>query len=324
MSDSMMLFLTPFVVLLILAFFRFTGCGSFSAAEVPENPKAVPSPPLVVAPPDKPPPPVKPPTYQEVVSATAGFAALWPLNETSGNVANVVGPLSPAAQGLYSSKFGAPLGSGYVLGKDGVLSPKEAGDFSPEFDGTVAYVEIPFNAPLNPVKTVMGFTVELWIKPNAAATAVTQVVLSSHRNDSAASQQGYEIALIKDPMQPQQQIRARVFGNIATPTQAIVQPIGGDPAEWRHVVLIYEIKPPIGTSLTLIVKVAKSMNPYISGPHFATYENVTSMNPSSLRFAAGHATNTLPENFFAGRIDNVAFYNTVLPQSEIDKHFNMF
>lgn len=323
--SSFIFFLTPVLVLLVLAFFGFTGCGSFSAEETPEKPTKAPGPPLVVGGPDKPPPP--PPvtlTYRDVVTATVGFTALWPLNETGGNIANVVGPLNPAAQGAYYSKQGAPIGSGYKLGQSGVLSPKEAGDFSPEFDGTAAWVEIPFNAPLNPGKMVPGFTLELWIKPNPATTAITQTIISSHRFDSANLQQGYEITLVKDPAQPNHQIHARLFGNIAAPTDAVVQPIGDDPAAWRQVVLIYEIQAAIGPTLTLLVRVAKSMNQYKSGPHSAVYEAVTSAKTSGLRFAAGHAvTSQLPENFFAGQIDNVAFYNTVLPQAEIDKHFNM-
>ncbi len=322
MSNLAMMVLTPILIVVVLALFRFTGCTSFSAAEIPENPKAVPGPPLVVAPPDKPPPPTMA-KYQDIVTATAGFAALWPLNETGGNVANAVGPLSATAQGTYISRSGAPAGSGYNIGLAGVLSPKEAGDFAPEFDGTVAYIDVPFNAPLNPAK-MAGFTVEVWIKPNPAATS-PQIVISSHRNDSAGAQQGYEIVLTKDPAQAHHAIRARVYGNISPPTEAVVQPVGGDPAEWRHVLLLYEIQAGIGPTLTLKAKIAKTANPYQNGPHGAAYEPVTSAKPATLRFAAGHvATTQLSENYFAGRIDNVAFYNTVLPQTEIDKHFNLF
>ncbi len=322
MSSIAIMLLTPVLIIVVLALFRFTGCTSFTAAEAPEDPKKVAGPPLVVAPPDKPPPPTTP-TYQDVVAATPGFAALWPLNETGGNVANAVGPLSATAQGVYFSRTGAPAGSGYKIGLAGVLSPKEAGDFAPEFDGTVAYIDVPFNAPLNPAK-MAGFTVEVWIKPNPAATS-PQVVISSHRNDSAGAQQGYEIVLTKDAAQAHHAIRARVYGNISPPTEAVVQPVGGDPAEWRHVLLVYEIKAGIGPTLTVIARIAKTANPYKNGPHSAAYEPVTSAKPTSLRFAAGQVMTTqLSENYFAGRIDNIAFYNAVLPQSEIDKHFNMF
>ena len=30
------------------------------------------------------------------------------------------------------------------------------------------------------------------------------------------------------------------------------------------------------------------------------------------------------ENFFAGEIDNFAFFNVALSQTDMDKHFNMF
>ena len=320
MSEIVML-LTPLLVLIILAVVRFTGCSSFTSA--PDPPKTVTGPPLVIAPPDAVPPPTTPVTYEDTIKNTAGFAALWPLNETGGNVANVVGPLNPGANGVYTTRGGVPAGSGYTIGKNGVLFHKDSKDFAPLFDGTASYVEVPFNGPLNPVKTVPGFTIELWVKPDPAFAGATQVVLSSHRFDAANNQQGFEIALIKNAAQPNHQIRGRVFGNAAA-GQAIAQPLQGDPAEWRHIVFTYEISPTQGPTVTMQVRLAKSAGPFKDGPHSCSYESVITAKSSTLRFGAGHGMGQSPDNFFSGQIDNVAFYNAVLPQSEIDKHFNMF
>lgn len=324
MSNALIL-LTPLLVLLILAVFGFTGCTPFSAAESPPEPAPPPPPPVVTPPVPVPPVPVPTPaaTYKAVVASTAGFAALWPLDETGGNVANVTGPLNPAANGVYTSAGGAPAGTGYTLGGNGVLFHKDTTDFAPEFDGSAGYVEVQFNGPLNPAKSVPGFSVELWAKPNPTAGGTTQVLISSHRFNSTGDQQGYEIALVRNPPQLNQQIRVRVFANGAM-GQAMVQPLQGDASEWRHIVFTYQILPAVGQTVTLLVRLAKSTNPFKDGPHSATYESVISTTPATLRFGAGHSAGQPAENFFAGRIDNVAFYNAVLTQGDIDKHFNLF
>jgi hypothetical protein len=321
MSDAMIV-LTPLLILLILAAFRFTGCGSFGSTPEQDK-KTVTGPPLVIAPVD--PPPVKPPTYEELITSTAGFAALWPLNETGGNAANVVGPLNPAANGVYTVAGGQPPGSGYTIGQPGVLNPKDPADFAPSFNGTAAFVQVQFNGPLNPVKAVAGFTIELWVKPNPTALTLTQVLVSSHRFDSGSVQQGYEIALIKVQGQANHQVRGRVFANGAM-SQAIVQPLQGDPDEWRHIVFTYEqLAAFSGPTVSIQVRLAKSTGSFKDGPHGANnYAPVTSAQPSTLRFGAGHQTGQTAGDFFAGQIDNVAFYNAAMSQADIDKHFNMF
>ena len=42
-----------------------------------------------------------------------------------------------------------------------------------------------------------------------------------------------------------------------------------------------------------------------------------------LRFGAGHLQPGDPEKFFAGRIDEVAFYQLVLPEVTVEEHFNL-
>jgi hypothetical protein len=98
----------------------------------------------------------------------------------------------------------------------------------------------------------------------------------------------------------------------------------GDPGEWRHIALIYTFDMASGGKITVYGRVAKSTNGSREGPHIATYEAVTSANPSTLRFGAGHATGQGPANLFVGQIDNVAFYNAALDQLTLDEHFKFF
>jgi hypothetical protein len=254
---------------------------------------------------------------------TGGFAALWPLNETQPNQTAVVGPLNPQANGAFYSKPGLPANSGYTLGADGVLFPKETDDHAPEFNGLGAFVEIPFVPQFNTANNV-PFSVELWVKPNVTSVADTQVLVSSHRFDSATAEQGYEIRLVKVPNQPHHEIRSRVLASGQVTAENKIQPAAGDPTAWRHVVFIYEEKLGQGWTITLHVRVAGTSNGLQDGPHAVKYENVTAPKTSSLRFAAGHAAAQAPDRFFAGRIDNVAVYNAVLQQGDIDKHFGMY
>jgi len=294
MSDWAVL-LTPLLVLLILALFRFTGCKPFSSA---------PSPP----PTPTPGPPPAPKTYEDIVKATAGFAAFWPLNETGGNQAKAVSSIA-GIDGIYQ-----PAGAAApALGRPGVLSAKVPMDFAPELDGTDDYIEVPFNPLLN----TAAFSVEVWVKPNPAVTA-EQVVISSHKID-AATKRGYEIALVMKPGETHHQIRGRVFvtGAPDTTGEVTAQPNQGQPDDWRHIVLTYQA----GVGVTLWVRVAKFINPFKGGPLAAGYENVLATNAIPLRFGAGHVQATGPKHFFGGLIDNVAFYNAALSATDIEAHF---
>jgi hypothetical protein len=166
--------------------------------------------------------------------------------------------------------------------------------------------------------------VELWVKPNVTSVAAEQVLVSSRRIDSATADQGYEIRLVRDPSQTNHEIHARLFANGQANSENKILPLTGDPAAWRHIVFVYEEKVGQGWTITLHVRLAGEPNGYQDGPHVVKYQNVTSANPGTLRFGAGHATGQNPDRFFAGRIDNVAFYNAALQQGDIDSHFNMF
>src|SRR4051812_14893487 len=100
--NELLIALTPLIVLLILALFRFTACPKFGTQET-------------AAPAGGTPPTPVPLTYEQLVASTMGFAAHWPLNETGGNVATVLGPLNPSANGKY---LGTPLSTNLKFGQD--------------------------------------------------------------------------------------------------------------------------------------------------------------------------------------------------------------
>ncbi len=313
MNDPLLI-LTPLMVLLILALIRFTGCKPFGGSDA-VTPSTGPG-----QTPGVPPPPVVPPTYEQLVAGIKGFAAHWRLAETGGNVAAVLGPLNPQAQGQYVT--GNPAGTGLKLGQQGALFDKTKSDLAAEFLGTAAYVEVPFVGTLN-TGNILSFSVELWLKPDPALGPATQVVISSHRVDT---KHGYEIALVKRDNETHQQLRGRVFSPTATnPTEVSIQPVqaDGDPKAWRYVVLTYEGAPTGLGTLTLHVRLAKSTSRFQDVATGASYVNVTSATPSTLRFGANHKSNQNADNFFAGRIDEVAFYNVVLTQQQRDDHFDM-
>ena len=328
MSDAMIL-ATPVLAFFIVGLFGFVGCASFSAAPGDEEP-----PPTESKPPETPPappatPPVTPPapvTYEDVIKATSGFAALWPLNEPLLPTAAVVGPLSPSANGTYTDTTGGTPAPGSVaLGKAGVRFAKDSTDAAPEFAGTDAFIDVPFHAQLNPAANVPGFSIELWVKPNPNAGPGRGVVVSSYHFESAAKQQGYEIGLLKVAGQAHQQIYARVYsGTGNTITEVTVQPVDGQPEDWRHVVFKYELVPGTGYAIRLHAQVVGSVQVHDAETTPVSYENVTAAKSSTLRFAASNpSTSGGGVAVFAGRIDNVAFYNAALTPADIKKHYDM-
>jgi hypothetical protein len=331
MSNTMIV-LTPVLIFFIIALFGFVGCGTTLPYDDPP-PEADPQPDPKPKSPYDPTGPLTPPTgphlppaattYESLVTGTKGFVALWPLNETLGKVAAVVGPLSPSANGTYKSATGGdPSAASYSLGKLGVLYPKDNQDFAVEFTGTEALIEVePFIASLNPSPAVPGFTIELWAKPNPNAGADRGVMVSSHHFDSATVQQGYEVGLLKVAGQPHHQIYGRVYGNSAM-AEISIQPVDGDPSEWRHIVFKYEFVAGTGYVLRLRAQLLNGVQVYqAQSPGPVVYENVTSAKPSTFRIAGSHLPPPGTSSLFAGQLDNVAFYAAPLSDAEIKDHF---
>ena len=333
MSNAMIL-LTPVLVFLIIALLGFVGCGDVLPQDA--DPEPDPSKPPPEKKPFEPGGPVGPPkgpylpppaaTYEELVTKTAGFAALWPLDEISGLTAAVVGGLSPGANGVYKDVSGGmPVAGSYSLGKQGVLFPKDSKDLGAEFTGTGTFIEVPFQGQLNPGPGVGGFSVELWVKPDPGIGADRGVVVSSHNFETVAKQQGYEIGFLKVAGQAHHQIYARVYsGTGATQSEVSVQPLAGDPTEWRYVVFTFEYILGTGPVIRLYVQLLNATDVYEktnSDPTVA-YENVTSAKPATLRFAGSHPPiSGGGVALFAGRLDNIAFYNVPLSAGDIQSHY---
>jgi hypothetical protein len=289
MGDVLVVFAALLLLLLIVAF-GFVGCGG-PDFESERDPTPVP--------------------YKDVVATTAGFAAHWPLDETSGSTAFVNGPLAPDANGTY-------ILSGVILGDDPVGALAQEGNFAPLFTGTNGHVDVPYLPALNP-GTDVSFSIELWMKPQPGGGGTNQVLVSSrHWTDN--QRRGYDIGLLTDANQPQPTVRARVFAPDANETQVNVPLSQGDPAAWRHVVFVYQSGVD-GTKLSLSVGVIGLPNPVVvSDDEEVLYEPVPAQG-STLRFGAGHEQNGDPQNFFAGWLDEIAFYNAALSAGDIDAHF---
>ncbi|HEX6575870.1 MAG TPA: hypothetical protein VF042_12950 [Gemmatimonadaceae bacterium] len=336
MNDAFLL-LTPVLVFVIVALVGFVGCGGIlpaSADTLPEGdpvPEQVDNPPKAVSknpatkiksPID---PVIRPPTYEELVINAFGFLAYWPLNEAQGTVAEVSGPLKPMANGVYTNAAGTPLGAGsFGVGKQGVLFAKDNTDLAAEFAGTEAFIEVPFQAPLN-VGPGLEFTIELWAKPDPTLGADRGVLVSSHHFESVAQQQGFEIGMLKVAGQTHQQIYARVYsGTGSTQTEIAIQPVDGAPDEWRHIVFRHGVVSGQGLAIRLRSQVLKTAKVEEKITTVFSYENVTSQKATTLRFAGGHAPvagGGVP--LYAGRLDAIAFYNTQLSDAEIAKRFDM-
>ena len=333
--NNILLFLTPLFIFVIVALLGFVGCGEFLPAPEEEQPAPPPRPeprdPFDPAGAYKPPTgPHLPPTaltYQDIVTSVKGFTAFWPLNETAGTIVSYVGNLTPPANGEFKSASGANASFGsYSLGREGVLFGKDKTDFAVDLGGTEAFIEVPFVGALNPVSTPTGFSIELWAKPDLTRGADRGGLVSSHHIDSATSQQGYEIALLKVPGQAHQQVYARVYGGAAMVSSEIsLQPADGDgdPNDWRHIVFKYGFVAGKGFQILLRVQVLKSTQVYrAESTTPILYENVAPAKPSTLRFGGTH----LPQNvsaLYAGLLDNIAFYNAMVDDSVFDDHYKM-
>jgi hypothetical protein len=327
--NNAMILLTPVLVFILVGLFAFVGCASFTEAKEEEKkpPEQTPPPDQPpVTPPDQPPvtPPTKPLTYIETVKATMGFTAIWPLDETIGKIAAVDG-LPPTANGTYTNANGNdPAAGTYTLGTAGVLFPKEP-DNAADFNGTEALIEVPFNQILNPDPAVPGFTIELWAKPDPTIGADRGVVVSSHNFGAMNSQQGYEIGFLKIAGQEHQQIYARVYGGTAAlQTEITVQPDEGLKTDWRYIVFRYGFVAGTGYVIQLRVQILKGVKKFeAQSPAGVKYERVMTGKESTLRFAGSHLPPPGGSALFAGRLDNIAFYNAYVPDGDLNTHFGM-
>jgi hypothetical protein len=296
--------LAPVLVLLIVVWFGFVGCGSF-ATDVKASPK-----PDGVAPPVTfAPVPTAVVTYRDVVTNQKGFAALWPLDETSGNLASVVLPKgSPItdAGGTYT-QLGVTLGEAVVGGV------QENYNRAPRFAGTNGRLDIKYNDNFN-LEKAARFSVELWMKRDVTSTASQQSLISSQQVGNQS--RGYDIILLLPPAVQKPTVRARVFapGSMSKVDVLLTE---GDAAAWRHIVSVYD---GLNKTLTLHVSVVGVANPVVIVATGVNYEKMA--GGSTLRFAASHTQQpATAQNFFAGSLDEVAFYQVALTGDDVKDHF---
>jgi len=303
MIDALLL-LAPVLVLIIVVLFGFTGCGSFGSADPPPAQQQQ-QPPTT--------PPATP--YADSVKGTGGFLALWPMNETSGTVAKATSSIINL-DGEYKP--------GAAPGAEGAFIHKEPNaNFAPQLNGTSGYVEVPFNQQLNPSTNPIRFSVELWVKPAGAIPAgAEQILISSHHTSAGGNNRGYEILLVGTGA-GHATVRGRIFHINDGVTSVDITPIAGDPVAWRHVVLTYD-----GPVNTLRLYATVTATTFDKTPRQAT-GNFSPVQAGGggerpLRFGAGHLQAGGPEKFFAGRVDEVAFYQAVLPDVTVEAHFKLF
>jgi hypothetical protein len=334
--NNLVIVLTPLFVFVIVALLGFVGCGDLlpltpADEEQPDPEPKKPKDPFDPVGSYKPPGGIYLPpavlTYQDLVTGVKGFTAFWPLNEIAGTIVSYVGSLTPPANGEFKTPSGANASFGsYSLGKEGVLFAKDNTDFAVDLGGTEAFIEVPFVGALNPVSTPTGFSIELWAKPDVNRGSDRGGLVSSHHIDSATSQQGYEIALLKVPGQKHQQVYARVYGGAAMVSSEIsVQPVDGDgdPNDWRHIVFKYGFVAGKGFQILLRVQVLKSAQVYrAESTTPILYENVAPAKPSTLRFGGTHLQQNTSA-LYAGLLDNIAFYNAMVDDSVFDDHYKM-
>jgi len=288
-----LLILVPALVLPIVLLFAFTGCTLIAPLE-DHNTNKDPTP---AGPPPAPPPPTRP-DYSAIIQGTIGLLSWWRFEE---------GP-------AFARDYG-PLGQqGAYVGVQTWVQTGVRGSKAPEFDGKGGYVAVPFVQALNPDPT-KPFSIEAWVWPGVLSPGSTeeQCVLSSH--DLAANGYGFKVMVIRAP-NATPGFRGEVFpGRLVLPSQSVFTASGGDPGGiWWHVVLTYDA----GASKALTLYVNANYNP-VTGSKQVTYSpNATvPLWMSADRQKVG----TTPTAFFTGRIDEVAFYGTALPQATVKQHY---
>jgi hypothetical protein len=295
--------LIPLLVAPVVLLLAFTGCGAFGAApgpeDTPKEPEPIPEPTPEPDPPKKSTPVPDPQTYPELIlsPSTPGLHCYWRLDDASGLQATDSGPLK--RHGTYSG--GVTPGTAA-----GALQPKVAGDRATVFNGSSHYVNVPFDANVNPT----SFSVEAWIRPS---TTQYEAVISSWQLTPTVVQ-GFELGL-----QAPDVFRARI--GTGTSFAVLEQQVPTSPpnppvqAVWNHVVLTYD-------ATTGVLVLYRNGSP-IATDTLAYTPNVSGSEP--LRIGAGRLpfqpTNTNPANFFTGTIDEVALYGVALQAPEVAKHF---
>ena len=223
--------------------------------------------------------------YTAIVGAGAP-SALWRLNEGGGTIAY-------DSVGGHNAVYTGTL----TYGVTGAVS----NDTAVEFDGSSGYAAAPYSAGLNPQGP---FTIEAWVRPNSVpnSSGTPCPVSSAQFNGDRSGWQirerdtGYQFVL---------------YNHVGSGTAANVLG-GGTPSTsaWTHLVGVYD-----GVNARLYVNGSLANSAVASGFTANYNDGVNAPGP----FTIG-ARSSL-DNFFSGRVEDVAFYNRALTASEVQSHF---
>lgn len=306
--------MTPLVVLAIVALFGFVGCvGDDAIAQAQDEGKKEGSAAAQAAVQAT----QQAAKYQNVVLVDPNLISYWRLSE--GETGTSVSPDS-APDTPKDGQYKNAGGGGVSRSAPGALSIiAEPSDKAAEFDGVQGFMEVPYDGILN---SPLEFSVELWVRP-AGDLSVPQVVAASYEVDASGS---VLTGFVLDVVGPDPQIRVRI-GN-GTPGGSgftALQATLGDGLEydgWRHVVVTYSA---VDKSLKIYVNCIdgsprKSLTPPADPPVY-----FLANRSAPFRVAAGWSerTEAAPTigHFFKGRVDEVALYRAALDGSAVKNHF---
>ena len=296
MSGSLLV-LVPLGLLAIVCLFSFVGCV-LETGGLPGDPTITP-----VA------------NYADIVKATPGIVAFWPLNETSGTTALSA---EPGFNGTYTTAApvlacdtvhkSAPASGQFTLGQPGLVlgdcinnDPTMVNPCA-HFDG--GYVEVTWQAALNPPAP---FTIEAWMKPewtsqDVMACAAIRIVVGNNDNIS-----GYAL--------------------FATDDNYWAAGIGSGTA-------FVTARAPAGSNQTIMMGTTdylaatfdgSTLILYVNGQEQARTANIVGFkqlpNTVSLIIGCGQNAAHQPVNPVKGRIQDVAFYNVALGADTISTRF---
>jgi hypothetical protein len=218
--------------------------------------------------------------YSSTVSVD-GPTSYWMLNQASA-------PVSDSTSGFTASIVG-----GVTLGAAGPA----ADSTSASFDGTSGYLNVPYQASLNPTT---NYTVEAWIKPAAASSANNNNIVAS----SSGAGVGYIFSLdTANHLAFCQGLGASTFA-CTTASSYVVSPNA-----WHHV----------GASVATTSPGNYQMIIYLDGSAVSTYAfagTPVANTSAPLRIGA----NSAGAKFFAGNIAHVAVYPSTFSAGIFSTH----
>lgn len=243
--------------------------------------------------------------YNKSILQEPLLVGYWRLNEAQG-------------QTTLNNSFGNHHGeyrftAGIALAQKGVLALfEDPNDKSAQFLGTQGYADIPHSPLLNPPE----LTIECWVLPEGNDVG-QQVFLGSYEIDATGTvTSGYMIEIVRTGsvggVAETVKVRARLGGGGVL--EADLGP-GLQREGWRHVVLTYRRSTPSSAKLYVNAD---------GGAPAAEKDDVPYIvlkNPQPLRLGAGQSAPGVAGLFFKGRLDEVAIYNGVLTNAQIQTHY---